>query len=224
LLETSAAAPDVEPWTLVIGDFLFGPDGGDIKTLSEVGAICRSLGAIFLAGADPALLGCPDLRTHPDPRDWTDRFPDTENAWRDLRHNPAAQAIGLALPRVLLRLPYGKDTDPCELFAFEEIFGAPDHTSFLWGNPAFFCARLIAQAYSREGAYAPGPFGDIDDLPAYINREGAEATMQACAEVYLSEAAGEAITRAGFIPVLSYQRRNSVRLGPIQTLASAPTA
>lgn len=218
LAETSATAPDTEPWTTLVGDYLFGANVRDIRTLSALGSICRGLGTGFLAGAQPTLLGCPDLRTHP--RDWTQLPADVADALRELRRSPASQAIGLALPRVLVRLPYGEESDPCDLFPFEEMPGAPVHDAFLWGNPAFLCARLLVQAYcENNGQPSPVTYGEIADLPAYIDRQDTETTMQACAEVYLSEAAGEAIADAGYIPVLSYKRRNAVRIGPMQSLA-----
>jgi type VI secretion system protein ImpC len=122
---------------------------------------------------------------------------------------------------VLLRLPYGKFADPCDAFTFEEMPSPPTNDAFLWGNPAFHCALVIAQA-QRDGTAPPG-YADVDDLPAYVYREGDDMRMQACAEVYLSEAAGNAILEMGCIPVFSYQRRNAVRIGPLQTAAIAKT-
>jgi len=220
LANTSATTPDAQPWTTIVGDYLFGADASDIQVLSALGSICHGLGIGFLAGAQPALLGCPDLRTHTNPRDWTRLPADVASAWQDLRRSPASQAIGLALPRVLLRLPYGQETDPCELFSFEEMPGAPVHDAFLWGNPAFLCARVLAQAYCEDDEHSsPVANGDIADLPAFIDRQDPETAMQACAEVYLAEAVGEAISDAGCIPVLSFKRRNAVRIGPIRSLA-----
>jgi len=220
LTETSSTAPDTEPWTAIVGDYLFDADTGDIRTLSALGAICHRLGIGFFAGAKPALLGCPDLRTHPHPRDWTHLPADAGDALHSLRRSQVAQAIGLALPRVLLRLPYGEESDPCDLFPFEEMPGAPVHDAFLWGNSAFLCVRLLAQAYCENGGQASAvTYGEIGDLPAYIDRQDAEAAMQACAEVYLPESAAEAISDVGFIPALSYKRRNAVRIGPIRSLA-----
>jgi len=218
LSATSAIAPDAAPWAFIVGDYRFGPD--DIDLLSRLGDICREAGVGFLAGADPLLLGCSDLTTRPDPQDWTGLAVDAARALSALRSSPAAQFIGLALPRILLRLPYGEETDPCERFAFEEIRGAPVHGDFLWGNPAFLCARVLAAA--DRATQGRRLYGDIGELPVYIDRSGTEPRMQPCAEVYLSEAAGRAIAQAGLIPAYSYQRQDMVRLGPIQTLAREP--
>lgn len=217
LFESAATAPDVGPWAFVVGDYLFGQAPGDLDLLARLGAVCRDLGTGFLAGADPSLLGCADLAAQPDPRDWSGLTGDAARLWTSLRASAAAQAIALALPRVLLRLPYGKETDPCEGFGFEEFAEGPGHDSFLWGNPAFLCARLLAVADSEAGG--TGLYGEIGELPVYIDRSGPEPRMQPCAEVYLSETAGRAIAQAGLIPVYSYQRRDLVRLGPLQSLA-----
>lgn len=220
LRDAGASGADAFPWGLIVADFAFGPDPQELQRLARLGAICQRLGMHLVAGARPMLVGCPDLLTHPDPRLWGPLPPEASRRWQDLRSGATANAIALALPRVLLRLPYGQSADPCDLFAFEEMPTPPRHDSFLWGNPAFLCALVLAQAH-RDGEDPPR-YADIDDLPAYVFRAGDEMRMQACAEVYLSEAAGESIREAGCIPVLSYQRRNAVRLGPLQTIVKGP--
>lgn len=92
------------------------------------------------------------------------------------------------MPRVLLRLPYGRAADPVEAFDFEELSPERRHEEYLWGNPAFACALLLAQAYAAGGwAMPPGDYLEVADLPAHTYREAGESVLQACAEVYLSE-------------------------------------
>ena len=55
------------------------------------------------------------------------------------------------MPRVLLRLPYGARTDGVERFDFEEAGPGFEHSHYLWGNPAFACALLIAKAFADSG-------------------------------------------------------------------------
>src|SRR5688500_6231673 len=95
-------------WTQLVGQTDCGPSDAEIGLLAALGLIASQVGAPMFAGADLALAG------------------DDEDAlarWRALRRSEAAPWIGLAAPRVLLRLPYGKDTDPIEVFAFEEFAG-----------------------------------------------------------------------------------------------------
>ena len=96
-----------------------------------------------------------------------------------LRRSPEARWLGLALPRFLLRLPYGKDTSPIEAFPFEEM-PESEHSAYLWGNPAFFCAQLIGQSFEAHGwDLARRLARRIDNLPMHVYREDGEAGGQA---------------------------------------------
>ena len=59
--------------------------------------------------------------------------------------------IALALPRILLRRPYGAKTEPIDSFAFEEIPGAPEHEAYVWGNGALACALVLTALLNRRG-------------------------------------------------------------------------
>ena len=51
------------------------------------------------------------------PRDLAKIFDTTEYAkWKSFRASEDSRYVGLCLPRMLLRLPYGKDTVPVEAF------------------------------------------------------------------------------------------------------------
>ena len=98
-----------------------------------------------------------------------------EQNWRLLRTSAVAPWLGLALPRVLLRMPYGRKADPIEAFAFEEMPMGRDPGAYLWGNPAFVCARLIADAFAENGwEFSPGEVLDVEDLPMHIYEEAGE--------------------------------------------------
>ena len=100
------------------------------------------------------------------------RYRMRRRAWEALRKLPEASYLGLALPRFLLRLPYGADTDPTERFAFEEMDARPEHDHYLWGNPALACAYLLAQAFSQDGwDLRPGVVQEIESLPLHVYRE-----------------------------------------------------
>ena len=143
--------------------------------------------------------------------------------WQALRESAAAPWIGLALPRVLLRLPYGPQTNPVERFEFEELSPGRDHEAYLWGNPAFACAMLIGTAFAERGwSMEPGDHLDIEDLPAHTYEEAGESKMKPCAEVCLGERAGTAILDRGVMPLLSYRNRNAARLMRFQSLADPP--
>jgi type VI secretion system protein ImpC len=182
--ELAAAIPD-GPWWLIVADYSFG--AGDIELLLELGARAARLGAPMVADASAELADAP--------------------GWPALRKSKVAPWIGLAAPRVLVRLPYGRATDPVESFAFEE------GRWYLWGSAALACALLVA----RDAL-------ELDELPAHVYEEDGEKRLQPCAETLLSDRAAQALLDAGVMPFLSSRNRNAVRLMRLQSIASPAQA
>lgn len=210
-----------KPWSLLVGNYTFGSSNEDVTLLTALGIVASHAGGPFLASADPHLLGCSSLADSPDPHDWGAMEQPDLLRWQTLRHSPAAPWIGLALPRVLLRLPYGADTEPVESFQFEEMLSTQVlHQAFLWGNPAFHCALLIARTFSEQGwSMELGYNLQIDDLPAYIFKHQSDSKLQPCAEVCLNDRAMEKILNQGIMPFISHRSSNIVRLARFQSLA-----
>jgi type VI secretion system protein ImpC len=208
------------PWGIVAGNYTFDAGRADVETLGRLARIAGQAGAPFLAAASPRVLGCALLGETPDADDWQPVRED-EEAWASLRGLPEAVYLGLALPRFLLRLPYGKTSDPIEEFAFEEMEGEPRHESYLWGNPAFACTYLLAQAFSRYGwDFHPGVIDEIDGLPTHVFEEGGGTEMKPCAEAWLTTRAADAILARGLIPLLSMKGQDVVRAADVRSVAA----
>jgi len=221
LVEEVAGVPGAIPWGLVLGNFTFGPSQEEVEFLGRLAQIVAKAGAPFIAGASSRVLGLETLAPKPGSMNWR---PDQEiegNArWEVLRKLPAASYLGLSLPRFLLRLPYGKDANSTDQFEFEETAGGFEHDNYLWGNPAFICGCLLAQAYARyEWGFRLGVFQDIEGLPLHVYEDRGDREVKPCAEVLLTERAMEAILEKGLMPLLSFQGRDAVRLANFQSLA-----
>jgi type VI secretion system protein ImpC len=217
LVGRAERAPDAEPWSLVIGDYLFGPAEGDLSLLATLGALCRRAGAIFVGGASPRLAGCESFATSPHAGSWT---PDATDAWSEFRSQPFASSVALAAPRTLFRLPYGKTTDAIDSFAFEELAGENNHESLLWGNSAFVLGRLLVRGFVANGwDMQPDGVLELADLPALVRGTGDDRRLQACAEVYLGERGGERLLSLGLVPLLSHEQRAAVRVMRVQSIA-----
>jgi type VI secretion system protein ImpC len=226
LVEQTVGTPGAEPWALLVANYTFEPTRQDVGLLGGLARIAHAAGAPFLAAASPRLLGCQSAAELPYPRDWKPPA-GTEDArgWSALRKLPEACYAGLALPRFLLRLPYGKETDPAEIFDFEEMSQSPAHEDYLWGNPAFACAALLAQAFSKEGwRMRPGTIRQIDGLALHVYQENGESYQKPCAEVLLTEDAAEKILDQGVMPLVTLKGRDAVRLVRFQSIADPPRA
>lgn len=208
LVEQAIGTLGGEPWSVVAGNYVFQVSREDARLLARLAKLASQAGAPFLAeaGAEP-----PE--------------PGAAQAWKALRSMPEAAWIGLALPRFLLRLPYGRQTDPIESFDFEEMPAAPQHGWYLWGNPAFACVYLLARAFLNWGwEMRPGMVQDIEGLPAHFYEQEGETRMTPCAELLLSEQAVEEILELGFMPLISIKNRDVVRLARFQSIADPPRA
>ncbi len=198
LVRDAVQIPGAEPWAAIVANYTFGPGAADIGLLGRMALLASAVGAPFMAGAGAELLG-----------------DDAGMAsWNELRRIPEARYLGLALPRFLLRLPYGRDTSPIETFDFEEMPGAPEHSAYLWGNAAFACAALLAE----------GSDLDLTDLPAHVYREDGESVIQPCAEVLMTEGEAEALIDRGLMPLVSIKNTDRARLAGFRSIADPPAA
>jgi type VI secretion system protein ImpC len=196
-----------EPWALVAGNYTFGHTETDVRLLRDLAGIMHLAGAPFLAEGDPAGADSEQV----------------DQLWEALRRSPGARSIGLALPRFLLRLPYGEDTDSVEGFAFEEMPGTPVHGNYLWANPAFACAYLLGQAFTSDGwDLRPGRHQEIGGLPLHVYKEDGEQQLKPCAEMLMTEEDAESIMDQGYMPLASIKGQDSVRLLRFQAIANPP--
>ena len=210
-----AGDPDGTPWSLILGDFAFGPSEDDVDALRNVAALATALETPFVAAAHGALVGCVDVRVQADPRSWTALPSDAAQRWTELRTMPGSRFLGLTWPRFLLRLPYGKKSDPLETFEFDEIPPAHAHEDYLWGNGAFAAALTMA----RIDAGATGhQAGEIGDLPAFTYVEHDEPTLKPSAEFGMTERAADDVIARGIMPLVSYRNRNALRLIRVQSI------
>ena len=216
--------PGSPRWGVVAADYEFAATQPDIEMLGRIAQIAAKAGTPFLAGASSTVFGCPSVAAAPDPDDW--REPDETAAamWQQLRRLPQASSLGLAAPRLLLRLPYGPESSPLERFDFEEI-PAPRHESYLWGNPSLACVCLLAQTFSETGWEMEGRlYRDLTDLPTHVFDDDGQPRVKPCAEAVLLDRAVERILDSGIMPLQSFVDRGAVRLVRLQSLADPPAA
>lgn len=217
LAESSTGVAGGDPWGVIIGNYTFGHENEDLRLLMQLGTIAGALDAPWISGASPAFLGCPSMAAVPDYSDWT---PLKNENWDALRRSEIAPSLGLILPRFLLRMPYGKKSDECELFPFEELGADLEHEEYLWGNAAFVCAVLMAEAFVEDGwSMRPGRFANLGGLPVDVRKRDGESVAQPCAEVLMAERGANVIVELGLMPLASLKNSDEVRLVRFQSIA-----
>ncbi|BBO67188.1 hypothetical protein DSCA_11180 [Desulfosarcina alkanivorans] len=209
-------------WSLLAGMYHFLPTKTDAVVLARMGAMGQMLGAAVIGGADPGFVGCPSLFEAPDPSDWTlEPDPADRQAWQVLRTLPEARWIGLALPRFIVRWPYGADTDPLEAFAFEEMNDPVNHEDYLWANPVFALVLVFGRTFARNGRdWSRGLVSDVSDLPLHVFTDRGERGIKPCGEAFLSDRAIEKMVACGLMPLVSFRDEGRIQLVRFQSVAA----
>ena len=198
-------------WAVMGADYSFTTAPEDIALLSRIALIASQ-------HATPFLSATPDPGERP-------RDSVAAQYWQALRVLPESVYIGLAAPRFLLRLPYGKETNPIERLPFEEMPAAPDARGYLWGNPAIVCLCLLGQTFAQDGwKMRPGTIREISGLPLHIFRQNGEPSMQPCTEALVTDREAEIVLQQGVMPLLADRNGDRILLPRFQSVAHPPRA
>ncbi|APG18429.1 EvpB family type VI secretion protein [Kosakonia radicincitans DSM 16656] len=197
------------PFSSFIGDFEFDNTPQDINLLEQISHVAAAAHAPFLSAIAPGMLSMQDFSELPRPRDMAKLFETTDYArWRSFRQNDDSRYIGLTLPRVLGRMPYGSKTIPAETFCFEEQINENESGSdYLWMNSAWELAGKIVESFEEYGwcASIRGVEGGglVQSLPAYnYTSISGERTMQCPTQVAISDRREKELSDLGFIPLV----------------------
>ena len=196
------------PFGALVGDFEFGKHPEDIELLDGISHVAAAAHAPFCAAASADLFNLPDYTKLDAPRDLAKIFDTTEYAkWKGFRMSEDSRYVALTLPRVLGRLPYGKDTKPVEEFAYEEHVDGSDHSKYLWMNAAFALASKMTQSFAQYGMCVAmrGVEGGglVTGLPVhnFYTDEG-DVAMKCPTEVPITDRREKELADLGFAPVV----------------------
>ena len=140
------------PYAAIIGDYEFTRHPEDFYLLEKISNVAAAAHAPFIGGADPALFGQESFTDIGKPRDLAKVLDTVEYAkWKSFRESEDSRYVGLVLPRVLGRLPYGAQTLPVEEFGFEEDVDGTNHNKYLWTNAAYAYGSRLTNAFARYG-------------------------------------------------------------------------
>jgi type VI secretion system protein ImpC len=226
-------AGDERGWSVIAADFAFDLTPADLRLLAALGAVAVRAGGALLADAAPAALGVRNLADlaglYPDQpaRVPAASLSDTSGGafWEQLRDSPLGRSIALCLPRILMRLPYGKRTDPISSFSFEEL--PPDAGGLaahrVWGSAAFGVAEVCGATFREQGwSFALDTALDLTDLPVHTFDDEGQSRLVSPTEVALGERAGLTLVARGMTPLLARPDRAQARLPGISSIARPP--
>jgi type VI secretion system protein ImpC len=202
-----------EPYGCLVGDYYFDHSPTDTEVLAEMSQIAAAAHAPFLAAAAPSLMQMQSWQELANPRDLTKIFQTPEYAaWRSLRESDDSRYIGLAMPRMLARLPYGAKTDPVDEFEFEEDVEGGDHQRYVWANAAYAMAANVTRSFKQYGwcsrIRGVGSGGAVEGLPAHtFPTDDGGVDMKCPTEIAISDRREAELAKSGFMPLI--HRKNS---------------
>ncbi len=196
------------PYGALIGDYEFGNHPQDMALLEKLSGVAATAHAPFLSAASPTLFGWDEYSEMTEVRDVSKIFDRTEYMkWRSFRESEDSRYVGLTLPRVLGREPYGAATRPIETFNFEEDVTGKDHKKYLWSNAAYALGVRLTEAFSMHGwcVAIRGVEGGglVDGLPTHtFETDEGEVAMKCPTEVAITDRREKEFADNGFIPLV----------------------
>jgi type VI secretion system protein ImpC len=196
------------PFGALVGDYEFGRGPEDIELLEKVAQVASAAHAPFLTAAGPEMLNMDSFTAIDAPRDMAKIFDSSEYAkWKSFRQSEDSRYVGLCLPHVLMRLPYGKNGTQVDGFNFEEGVDGTDHDKYLWGNAAYALGARLTQAFAQYGwcAAIRGVEGGglVEGLPTHtFTTDSGDVALKCPTESPITDRREKELADLGFIPLV----------------------
>ncbi len=191
-----------KPYGSIISDYQFGPGAQDVALLSKLSSVSAMSHAPFIAGAGAEFFGLDSFEGMPNLKDLESIFEGPQYAkWQSFRESDDSRNVGLALPRFLLRQPYGPENKTKSFDYSENVEGSKEN--FLWGNASYAFATNLTRSYAKyrwtPNIIGPQSGGMVEDLPIHQYTENGEIKHMPPVEVTLSDRREFELSEQGFM-------------------------
>jgi len=196
------------PFGALIGDYEFRRHSQDIAMLEKISNVAAAAHAPFISAASAELFNLDSFTDLTAPRDLAKVFDSVDYAkWKSFRESEDSRYVGLTLPHILMRLPYGPETVPVEAFQFKEDVDGKDHAKYLWGNAAFAMATRLTEAFAKYGwcAAIRGVEGGglVQGLPTHtFKTDEGEVALKCPTEIAITDRREKELSDLGFMPLV----------------------
>lgn len=209
--------PGGTPYGVILGDYRIShrrssEHRDDIGTLRGIANVAAASFCPFITSADPELLGLGSFTDLERPINLERTFKNDEYvAWNSLRKLADARFIGVTLPGVLMRRPYGDDPTREDGFRYAESTSSPDGSEMLWGNAIYPFGQVLIRAFVDSGWLAAirGVEEDVESRGIVTGLahdwhapEQRGVASRGSLEVQLTESQEHQLGELGFMPLL----------------------
>jgi type VI secretion system protein ImpC len=217
------------PFSALIGDYEFGRGPEDMELLEKVAQVASAAHAPFLSAASPEMINLESFTAIDAPRDMAKVFDSSEYAkWKSFRQSEDSRYVGLTLPHVLMRLPYGKNGVSVEAFNYEEGVDGSDHSKYLWGNAAYALGARLTQAFALYGwcAAIRGVEGGglVEGLPTHnFTTDSGDVALKCPTEAPITDRREKELADLGLIPLVHCKGTDYAAFFSVQSAQKAKT-
>ncbi|KQJ34263.1 type VI secretion system contractile sheath large subunit, partial [Escherichia coli] len=205
--------PGGEPIAALVSAWEFDASAQDVALLKNISRVAASAHMPFIGSVGPAFFQKETMEEVAAIKDIGNHFERAEYIkWNAFRETDDARYIGLVMPRVLGRLPYGPDTVPVRSFNYVEEVKGPDHHKYLWTNASFAFAANMVRSFVTNGwcvqIRGPQAGGAVQDLPIHLYDLGTGNQVKIPSEVMIPETREFEFANLGFISLSYYKNRD----------------
>jgi len=227
LYETEFGMPGGQPYGALIGDYEFSNHPEDIDLLGKMSNVAAAAFCPFISAAAPSLMSLDSYADLAKPRDLAKIFDAQEYVqWRSFRDSEDSRFAALVMPRVLSRLPYGKNTKPVDEFDFEEVeldkkgrSKPVPHDHYAWMNASYVYGAKLTDAFAKTGFCVAirgvKNGGKVEGLPAHVfTSDDGDTDMQCPSEIGITDRREKELSDLGFLPLCHFKNTDySVFIG-----------
>jgi type VI secretion system protein ImpC len=192
----------------MIGDYEFGRHPQDLALLEKISHVAAAGHVPFISAASPEIFNFGSFTELGEPRDMAKIFQSAEYAkWKSFRESEDSRYVALAMPHILMRLPYGKENVPVEEFDFEEQVDGTEHNKYLWGNAAYALGTRLTDAFAKYHwcAAIRGVEGGglVQGLPVHtFKTDEGDVALKCPTEIAITDRREKELADLGFVPLV----------------------
>ncbi len=206
------------PFSALIGDYYFDKSAPDVELLTNISSVSAAGFCPFISAAGSKVFSMDSYTELSNPMDMKQLFETADyTKWNSFRQTEDSRFVTLVMPRVLARLPYGKETKPVEAFDFEEAphdtNGNPRpqaHDDYCWMNAAYAMAARLTDAHAQYGwctaiRGAEGG-GKVTNLPTHVfHSDDGDVDAKCPTEIGITDRREKELSDLGFLPLCHYK-------------------
>jgi len=193
------------PYSCVLVDYQFNAMPADMAVVQKLANIGAAAHAPVITAPSPEMFDMDSFSQLGRPRDLSKIFESLDKIrWESFRQSEDARYMAMVLPRVLIREPYGPNTNPVEGLNYTETIDGESQSSFVWTNACYMLGQRITNAFALYGwtAAIRGVEGGglVEDLPTYTfySTDG-DLALKCPTEIAITDRREKELSDLGFI-------------------------